>query len=322
MTPLLSIIIPVFNTEKYIDNCIQSILCQLFQDWELIIIDDGSTDQSGEICDMYAKLDNRIIVIHTENRGQSAARNRGMDIAKGKYITFVDSDDELTPETYSENIEILLDNPTLEVIQFPTFEGYPDGVLSFFPEKQYETNRDIQLAFLEHLPHFTAAPWNKIYKANVLDSTRFIEGRLHEDYMFIDQLVQQINSFRISNKGCYHYYHRPSSTTHTQKISRFLDLLDCDISRLNRRYAFPELHHLIIEQYVFVVREWQNIRFEFPNDDMTQSYQTIKKLRPKLRYLFKDFTLRYFCWYSTISILGLNPFTKLYQFLLKKQHRL
>ncbi len=317
-TPLLSIIIPVYNTFDYLDSCIQSIINQYFTKWELILVDDGSTDGSGVRCDYYSCLDNRIKVIHTVNRGQSAARNTGMELSKGKYLTFVDSDDEITPETYSENIEYLLSNSSIEVLQYPTFEGYPEGVLCRFPEKTYKTNRDIQIAFLEHFTYVTASPVNKIYLRQSVNQIRFPEGRLHEDYIFIDQLIQIINTFRISDKGCYHYYHRPTSTTHSQKASRFLDLLDCDISRLKRRYDFPELHHLILEQYIYVIKEWQNIKHSFPNDNLTDSFKEINKLKPKLRYCLKGFTFKNFCLYLLISIINLNNFTNIYQRLMRK----
>lgn len=320
-TPLLSIIIPVYNTLPYLDNCLNSIINQTFTDWEMIIVDDGSTDGSSVQCDNYSKNDNRIIVIHTENRGLSSARNSGMDLAKGKYITFVDSDDEITPETYCENIKILVDNPDIEVIQFPTFEGYPDGILSVFPDKKYSSNKEIQIAFLEHFTYVTASSVNKIYIREKVNKLRFLEGHLHEDYIFIDQLVQTINSLVISDKGCYRYYHRPSSITHTKKISRYLDLLNCDISRLERRYEFPEVHHLVLEQYVFVVRELQNIHYEFPQESLVDYFNKIKSLKPKASFLIKGFSIKDGAWYFAITFLGLRCFTFFYQLLLKRNSK-
>ena len=98
--PELSVIVPVYKVEKYLSKCIDSILAQTFTDFELILIDDGSPDRCGEICDEYAAKDSRIIVIHQQNKGVSAARNAGLEIAKGKYIGFVDSDDWIEPEMY------------------------------------------------------------------------------------------------------------------------------------------------------------------------------------------------------------------------------
>ena len=93
MNPKISIIVPVYKVEKYLHKCIDSILAQTFKDFELILVDDGSPDNCGKICDEYAKRDNRIVVVHKENGGQASARNRGINIARGDYIGFVDSDD-------------------------------------------------------------------------------------------------------------------------------------------------------------------------------------------------------------------------------------
>src|SRR4051812_34034895 len=100
MDPKISIIVPVFNVEKYIHDCLESILNQSFIDFELILVNDGSSDRSGVICDEYSKKDNRITVIHKENGGQSTARNRGIDLAKGDYIGFIDSDDWIDHDMY------------------------------------------------------------------------------------------------------------------------------------------------------------------------------------------------------------------------------
>lgn len=318
--PYLSIIIPVYNAEKYVDDCIQSILKQTYNDWELILVDDGSTDQSGKICDYYSHLDSRIVSVHTPNRGQSAARNTALDIARGGYVTFVDSDDCIEENTYLLNMSLLKADPSLQIVQFPVCEGYNinGGILSVFPEKKYNSNHDIQIAFLEHLNPVTASVCNKIFKRKIFEKIRFKEGHLHEDYTIMDQIVQEVDTFQITNLGLYNYYHRPLSTTHTSKASRHIDLLHCDISRLQRRYFFKELRHLILEQYIYVVREWQNIHFQFPKTDIEEESEQINRLKPSFKYLFFKSTIKEKTWYILISILGFNNFTKVYQRLLKK----
>ena len=320
MQTMLSIIVPVYNTEKELDRCIKSILQQTFQDWELILIDDGSTDSSGDICEQYATNDKRIHVIHTTNQGQSAARNRGLELAIGQYVSFIDSDDEITPETYSKNITILLNHPELQVVQFATIEGYGEhcGVLAKFPEKYYKSNKEIQMAFLAHLPSVTASVCNKIFKKDVLSQVRFVEGHLHEDYTFIDQLVQKIDSLYISESGCYHYYTRHDSTTHSKDAKRYLDLLSCDISRLERRYSFPELKHLLLEQYIFVIRESQNIRYEFPETDIREYDTWIKRLRPPFSSIFRQALFKDKILFLIILIIGQDNFTRIYQKLLNR----
>ena len=118
-SPCLSIIVPVYKSEKYLDNCIRSIIDQNYKDWELILVDDGSPDKCPQICDKYSKNDDRIKVLHIENGGQSKARNMGIDEAKGTFITFVDSDDDIEPDTYKENISLLTKHPEIDFLQFP-----------------------------------------------------------------------------------------------------------------------------------------------------------------------------------------------------------
>jgi len=299
------------------------VLNQTFSDWELILVDDGSTDCSGLICNQYAQSDNRIKVIHTSNEGLSSARNTGIDYARGRYITFLDSDDDITINTYDKNIQLLLADQELEIIQFPVFEGYGEdgGVLVQFPPQLLVSNREIQISFLEHLNHFNAAVWNKIYRSDILKKQRFVKGRLHEDYVFMDQLVQKLNRVQITNFGCYHYYHRPQSITHKSSIKRHLDLIDCDISRLKRRYEFPELHHLLLEQYVFVVRELQNIYYAFPDYDLFTLFEEIQRLKPSIKYIFKKTSAKDIIWYFAIQLLGMEKFTTFYQKTLSKRKK-
>lgn len=128
--PILSIIVPVYKVEQYIGACIESILKQTLTDWELILVDDGSPDRSGAICDEYAARDCRIQVLHKENEGVSAARNAALDIASGKYVTFVDSDDEIgSSTTYEENVAILEENSEVDIVQYPHVQ-IPDNKIT------------------------------------------------------------------------------------------------------------------------------------------------------------------------------------------------
>lgn len=116
---MLTIIVPIYNTENYLSECIDSILNQSYKNIELILINDGSTDNSGFICDEYSRRNKRIKIIHTENKGVSHARNIGLSIAKGEYITFVDSDDFVSHDIYLENIKILQQDLSIDFIQIP-----------------------------------------------------------------------------------------------------------------------------------------------------------------------------------------------------------
>ncbi|MDD4608609.1 MAG: glycosyltransferase, partial [Bacteroidaceae bacterium] len=119
MIPTLSIIVPVYRVEAHLAACIESILSQSYTNFELLLVNDGSPDTCGDICEQYAAKDKRIKVIHQENGGLSAARNSGIEQAKGIYITFVDSDDTIAPHTYLSNMQLLLNDSSIDLLEYP-----------------------------------------------------------------------------------------------------------------------------------------------------------------------------------------------------------
>ena len=116
---LVSIIMPVYQAEKFLCDTINSVLAQTYSNWELILVDDGSTDSSGEICDTYAQKDSRVKVVHKINGGVSSARNIGLQMIKGKYLTFIDPDDFINIDTYEENMNIMINNSEIDILQYP-----------------------------------------------------------------------------------------------------------------------------------------------------------------------------------------------------------
>ena len=163
MAHTLSIIIPVYNTSAFLEKCVESVLKQNVE-MEIILIDDGSTDDSPALCDRLALCDARIKVIHQANSGISSARNRALDICKGKYITFVDSDDELLEDTYKPNLEILEQNEHITVVQFPYIYPYnqPNPRKGADSAQMWECERDILEACMS--PEVNHAIWNKIFR--------------------------------------------------------------------------------------------------------------------------------------------------------------
>lgn len=209
--PKLSIIVPVYKTEKYLPKCIDSILSQTFTDFELILIDDGSPDRCGEICDEYAAKDDRIIVIHQENRGVSSARNAGLDIARGEYIGFVDSDDWIEPEMYNVMVRAAIDNITDVVLcGFQYFDGKKDifnygteipiaGMISLgqLMERTLSTNQKF----------YYGAVWNKLFRSECISRIRFdIDLLLIEDWLFVLSVYQaDVRTAYVINEAFYHY---------------------------------------------------------------------------------------------------------------------
>lgn len=215
MNELISVIVPVYNTEKYLKRCIESIINQTYKNIEIILIDDGSTDSSSQICDEYAAIDNRIKVIHKENGGQGSARNLALDNMTGKYVGFVDSDDWIDTQMY----EILYGN----IMKFGAdisccrhhekdiFDIKNDAVEVF---SQPETMR----LHLYHHEGFGQSPWDKLYKKELFDGIRFPEMRAYEDCATIYQVLAKANKVVFQNVNLYHYEIRENSTM-TQKFS-------------------------------------------------------------------------------------------------------
>lgn len=221
---LLSIIVPVYNVEQYLRKCIESILSQKYTDFELILIDDGSIDNSGKICDEYAAKDKRIVLIHKENEGVSIARNLGLNLAKGKYITFVDSDDEYyTDELLSDNMSILLKNRDIDIIQFPfiTSDNIGNETSSF---TGYIRGRENIFRSLFEYEYINGYPWNKIYKSYIFKDLRFPEGQRFEDIYLLYDILDNINCIFCSNKGFYKYLLRNDSFTNLDySIEKYKD---------------------------------------------------------------------------------------------------
>lgn len=208
---MISIIVPVYNTEKYLDECIQSILSQTYTDFELLLINDGSTDRSGEICDAYALKDERIKVFHQQNSGQSNARNLGIAKSTKRYIMFVDSDDSISENLIKENLQILIENENIDFVQFPHYKWYGSN-----QQILCQSNSKIidKLFFQEWLVHrnITWLVWDKIYKRDLFVNLKFKEGIIYEDNLMVAQLLEKIKKIYISDKGIYYYYLRENST--------------------------------------------------------------------------------------------------------------
>ena len=240
----VSMIVPVYQVEKYIAQCIESVLNQTFQDFELILIDDGSKDTSGIICDSYAAKDDRIIVIHTENKGAAAARNTGLERASGRYITFLDGDDYLA-ENMIARLHEVIEHSEYDMVVSDFLNLLPDEKDNFIVHLQERTvnGRDV----LEHLKNektygVWTVVWNKIYNREVLENLRFPDGKYFEDEFFSNQLYLKSNQIHvIPDVLCYHRV-LASSTMNTQKEENYLDLLEALQERLEiyLKYNYSE----------------------------------------------------------------------------------
>ena len=243
MAHTLSIIIPVYNTSAFLEKCVESVLKQNVE-MEIILIDDGSTDDSPALCDRLALCDARIKVIHQANSGISSARNRALDICKGKYITFVDSDDELLEDTYKPNLEILEQNEHITVVQFPYIYPYnqPNPRKGADSAQMWECERDILEACMS--PEVNHAIWNKIFRRAVFDQLRFPEGTVFEDTYIIPDLAKRIGCLYSSGLGGYGYNLRPGSImasgSNPQKMQERFQAYDRIVHAAS---GYPDLHN-------------------------------------------------------------------------------
>lgn len=200
---MISVIIPVYNTERYIKRCLDSLLSQNHKDFELILVDDGSTDQSGTICDEYASRDSRIKVFHKKNGGVSSARNTGLEKARGEWIAFVDSDDFVDEDylTIPEKYEVcdILQKGYRKVFEskkrVSPMVSRPKGIIS---------NREDLDYFIVN--HHTYALWNKLFKSSLVKGCRFNNGiSIGEDFDFFLHFLRKIERYAFTNIGCYYY---------------------------------------------------------------------------------------------------------------------
>lgn len=202
--PIISIIVPVYNTEKYLHRCIDSILGQTYTDFELLLVDDGSTDSSGAICDEYAAKDPRVRVFHKENGGVSSARNLGLDNAQGEWMTFVDSDDWVEKSMLYNLVKI--DDADL-IIGAMKFEH--DSTIGVFPRIGRLEGRILNSLLAENIDHHSiSGPCSKLFKRSIINDNflRFNESlTFGEDAVFVKQYLGKVLSIRVTDILCYHY---------------------------------------------------------------------------------------------------------------------
>ncbi|WP_413307033.1 glycosyltransferase [Bacillus sp. 1P10SD] len=293
MNPKISIIVPVYNVESYIHACIDSILDQSFTDFELILVDDGSSDRSGFICDDFSEKDNRIIVIHKENGGQSSARNRGIDAAKGDYIGFIDSDDwihrDMYKILYSYAIEKDAEITACNLMQYDKNSEshlYSNNTTNQLFDK---TSAMHELYLNERL---TFSPCNKLYKKEIIQGLRFKEGYILEDMDFAYKIIHQANKIYYTGQALYNYRFNEKSTMRKafskKRLDEFEVRRDMYLFYLNN---YPDIaNELYAEWFLTGVMLYINIEKYFFNEKNQFKYlldldrQKIRTLLTKKSY--------------------------------------
>ncbi len=230
--PLITVIVPVYRVEKYLDRCLESITGQTYENLEILLVDDGSPDGSGAICDRWAERDSRIRVIHKENAGAGAARNTALDVAQGSLIGFVDSDDYLHPNFYNYLSGLMTEDVDIaecvigetDSDDLPMTDGTGANVLVC------DTQEALRLHIRDEV--FRQTPPNKLYRAETVGDIRFPEGNLIDDEFFTYRVIGNARKLAHSDACMYAYRQTPGSAMHKPYSLRRLQGLDAKTERL------------------------------------------------------------------------------------------
>lgn len=239
MSGVVSFVVPIFNVEKYLEQCVSSILSQTYDNIEVILVDDGSTDNSGKICDNFAQKDKRVKVIHKKNGGLSSARNAGLDALTGDYVVFTDSDDYVSSDMVqtmlnkleSTDSDLIMCNFAYTDENGNVTDNFTDGNES----GEYDNNQ--LLSTIAAGWTFGAVAWNKIYKAKLFDNNlRFTEGKLAEDEFMAHRLLAKVKKAFVISDVLYYYRQRSGSIINSDFNIKKLDSLDALIDRVDFFY--------------------------------------------------------------------------------------
>ena len=233
---LLSIIVPVYNVKSYLKKCVESIINQTYTNLQIILVDDGSTDGSQDICDEFAQRDSRIVVIHKENGGLSTARNVGRDRAKGVYIAFVDSDDWLEPNMYEALIS-QLEKHEADIVACSFYECKGDGKKAVGDSKNIRVIDTEEIFINKNQLRFLV--WNKVFRRSFVEEMRFVPGQVYEDFHFCRQVFLKTKKLVYLDVPFYNYrISRPGNTNSSFKPGRMcifgeFDALINDLAELH-----------------------------------------------------------------------------------------
>ena len=320
--PLISVIVPVYNVEPYLKRCIESVLAQTFTDFELILIDDGSPDNSGEICDEYIKKDSRIHVIHQDNGGLSAARNAGIDWAFEKsdsqWLAFVDSDDWIHREMY-EKLVSLIESYDSDIAQCEFINAPSEDVKIQAEDEVIKTFTNIEGLnnLYNNMYVSTVVAWNKLYKTSLFKEIRYPNGKIHEDEGTTYKLIFNAKKIVYTNQKYYYYRQTPNSITNAafnKKRLNILDVFDEKIEYMSK-INNDDLYAKTLKWYFFKVI---NLYFEC-HKHLTYDKETLNMIdkRAKEAYsMYLSAKEKEVKWVVLFTIFKVNP--NLYNFIINK----
>ena len=303
MEDLISVIVPVYKVEKYLEKCVHSIANQTYSNLEIILVDDGSPDNSPQICDELAKKDNRIKVIHKENGGLSSSRNAGLEVFNGQYVAFIDSDDTIEPTFIEDLYKALMENDCDLAVCGVKCVNENDEELSLenvLPYKKIDLENKFDLLFEKNLVT-SIISCNKLYARHIFEKIRYAEGRIHEDEFIIYDIIDNVKQgIALVDKPLYLYLKRSGSITAKQKASvKMFDYVYAMKERLEKvgtglRYypmAVVQLFNAYITVYTKVRRD-KNLRREILKMAKVD-FKLLKKYFPTFKLKLKFYLFNY-----------------------------
>lgn len=315
----VSIIVPVYNVEKYINRCIESILNQTFINYELIIVDDGSPDNSAMICEEYAKIDERISVIHKKNGGLSSARNVGIDIAKGKYLFFVDGDDVIHPKTleilYSGLVEC---GAQISIGNFCRFHENNELVFQAKEQNDLSVYSGVQVLgklYDKNKASRYVSACGKLIQHSLFENVRFPVGRLFEDEFTTYLLYYNARTVFVTEKKLYYYFVNDSGITKNLTLQKYFDEYDAQWQRILffKDYKLKEVYHKALLSFLDTGR-WTLISCREKKEDFDKGRAKcfIRQYRNVLKWAEREEVLDFIEHYD-YYILGKPEFTLYYR---------
>lgn len=298
----ISVIVPVYNVQQYLEKCVRSLIEQTYKEIEIILVDDGSTDRSGVLCDEMAEMDERICVIHKKNGGLSSARNTGIDYAKGEYLYFVDSDDYIAKDTLKKLYDkIKQEKADLALCGIAYIDENGHTIKEILPymtdgevwnEEQFWKNRYIMgtgnICY--------AVAWNKLYRRTLFQNERYDVGKLHEDEYICHRIISQCSRIAIVNEVLYYYLQRDNSIMGQKLLASYFYRLEADSYRFEyfRKAGYKQLEEFVLFDMSSLLRqiyrnkekldESQVKRLKEENKKNRRNYWNIVKGKHSLRY--------------------------------------
>ena len=322
MNDMISVIIPIYNMEKYLKRCLDSVVNQTYKELEIILVDDGSSDSSGSICDTYATKDDRIKVIHQKNSGVSAARNAGLDIASGNYMAFVDPDDYIDTEMYQILISEMMsgDYDIVECNYARFYENNETVIVKPNVDMEYVSYKEIWHAALTD--YLFCGVWNKLFKRSVIGEMRFnIDYKVSEDMLFFFECAKKTDAnLKYINKTLYYYLQRDDSAIRRPFNKGRFDMLsvlekilescvgDYELISAWNSYYLPNL--INVSQNIVVTGKFSEKYDEIRNKIIKNKYTIFKfkpyKINEKVRAIRKIDKLYVFLLWACPNLLRLS----------------